>query len=291
MSEYQGHLVTSSVITIVTDTETLTVPVSHLAFDKVKQALKEADYVEAIKLADAAKVVNDFGDGQVYVKNGVVHWNNKPLHNSLTKRISGMIRDGFDVKPMVLFLENLMANPSGRAVEELYRFLESNNLPITPDGYFLAYKNVNSSYMDKHSGTFDNSIGSTCEMPRNQVMDDPNQTCSAGLHFCSIEYLKGFWGTDGHTMILKINPADVVSIPVDYENSKGRCCKYKVIGEHTNGTEDTLSEKSVLDTPYDEGYHAYLNDIDDNPYDMEEETNFQEWERGFEDAVSDHSCS
>ena len=32
-------------------------------------------------------------------------------------------------------------------------------------------------------------------------------------------------------MLLKINPADVVSIPIDYNNSKGRCCRYEVIKE------------------------------------------------------------
>jgi len=294
---YQGHLVTSSVITIVTDTDTLTVPVSHLAFDKVKQALKEGDYVEAIKLADAAVVVNTFGEGHVYVKDGVVHWNGTPLHNSLTKRISAMIRDGFDVNPMVKFLENLMENPSSRAIKELYRFLECNNLPITPDGFFLAYKNVNVNYRDKHSNKFDNSIGATCEMARNQVMDDPNQTCSTGLHFCSINYLNDMWGHDGHTMIIKINPADVVSIPVDYDNSKGRCCKYVVLGEHKDGTEDTLSNKSVhnIKTPYEEGYDAYLNDEGDvNPYSCfseHDEHNHSEWEEGYEDATSDNSCN
>ena len=29
-------------------------------------------------------------------------------------------------------------------------------------------------------------------------------------------------------MIVKINPADVVAIPTDYNNTKGRCCKYVV---------------------------------------------------------------
>jgi hypothetical protein len=33
-------------------------------------------------------------------------------------------------------------------------------------------------------------------------------------------------------MILKINPADVVSIPSDYNNTKGRTCRYEVVGEH-----------------------------------------------------------
>ena len=32
-------------------------------------------------------------------------------------------------------------------------------------------------------------------------------------------------------MIVKINPRDVVSIPTDYNNAKGRACRYEVIGE------------------------------------------------------------
>jgi len=66
-------------------------------------------------------------------------------------------------------------------------------------------------------------------MTRNEVNDDKNQTCSAGLHFCSQDYLNHFGGS--RIMILKINPRDVVSIPTDYKNSKGRCCRYEVIGE------------------------------------------------------------
>jgi hypothetical protein len=75
----------------------------------------------------------------------------------------------------------------------------------------------------------DNSVGQVVEMERNQVDDDQNRTCSTGLHFCSQEYLNHFSGE--HTMIVKINPADVVSIPNDYNDSKGRACRYEVIGE------------------------------------------------------------
>ena len=264
-----NYMITSSMVTIMTLTETLTVPADHLSYSKVVDALKCGDHAEAVRLADAAKAINDFGAGQIYVRDGAVCYNDKPIHNSLTSRIMAMVREGFDVVPMLAFMDNLMTNPSGRAVNELYRFLESNNLPITTDGYFLAYKNVSDNYMDKHSGTFDNSIGSVCEMPRNMVMDDPNQTCSAGLHFCSIEYLKGFWGTSGHTMIIKINPADVVSIPVDYDNSKGRACKYEVIGEHMNGTEDTLSDDAVYewtDADLDDKMNEAWQDGYDNGY-------------------------
>ena len=70
---------------------------------------------------------------------------------------------------------------------------------------------------------------------RSQVNDNPNQTCSTGLHFCSQNYLGHFSGA--RVMILKINPRDVVSIPTDYDFSKGRCCRYEVIGEIGNDGE------------------------------------------------------
>jgi hypothetical protein len=155
-------------------------------------------------------------------------------------------------------MENLMENPSYRAVNETYEFLEKNNLPITPDGCFLAYKRVNDNFMDVHSGSVLNKPAyamtdedratlpvtggkrkevvtalvdgvTVVSMPRNQVNDDKNQTCSEGLHFCSQEYLGHFGGS--RVLILKINPRDVVSVPIDYNRSKGRCCAYQVIGE------------------------------------------------------------
>jgi hypothetical protein len=81
----------------------------------------------------------------------------------------------------------------------------------------------------------DNSIGKIVEMERNEVDDNKDQTCSTGLHFCSQDYLPHFGnGYDSRVVILKINPADVVSIPSDYNNAKGRACKYEVVGEIGN---------------------------------------------------------
>ena len=243
--QYLAHIVTSKSITIATDETTLMIPRSHISYNDIEHLLELGMYDEAIEAADATKRVVMFGEGKVTVEEGVIYYNGHELHNAMTRRILDMIRDGFNIEPMVQFLENLMSNPSSRAVNELYRFLESNGLPITPDGYFLAYKSVSSDYTDSYTNTFDNSIGMTCEMPRNEVMDDPNQTCSSGLHFCSLNYLYSFYGHGSHVMVLKINPADVVSIPVDYDNSKGRCCKYEVVAEHFDGDKDTLSEVSV----------------------------------------------
>jgi hypothetical protein len=149
-----------------------------------------------------------------------------------------MLQEGFTIDPLVKFMENLMENPSNRSVTELYGFLEKNNLPITPDGHFLAYKRVREDYKDCHSGTMDNSPGKIVEMPRNKVDDNQNNTCSHGLHFCSEGYLKHFGGA--RTVIVKINPRDVVSIPSDYDNTKGRACRYEVIGEVGVNPEDAV---------------------------------------------------
>lgn len=168
----------------------------------------------------------------VTISGGLVLFRGEPVHNSLTDRMLKMLDEGFDLAPMARFLENLMENPSYRAVNDLYSFLEYGKMPITEDGHFLAYKAVRPDYMDIHSGTMDNSIGKVVEMPRNRVDEDPNRTCSYGLHVCSFEYLPHFAHANGHVVICKVNPRDVVAIPRDYNNTKMRVCRYEVIGEH-----------------------------------------------------------
>jgi ribosome modulation factor len=152
-----------------------------------------------------------------------------------------MLQDGFTVEPLVNFMHNLMKNPSKRSVDELYGFLEKNNLPLTPDGHFLAYKKVRRDFKDIHSGTMDNSPGTVVEMERNMVDDNKDQTCSTGLHFCGLSYLDHFGGNDSRVVIVKIDPADVVSIPSDYNGAKGRACRYEVIGEMGVKAEDAFT--------------------------------------------------
>jgi hypothetical protein len=196
------------------------------------------------------------------------------------------MREGLPHEPLLNFFKNLMDNPSKRAVDELYDFLEAGELPITEDGHFLAFKNVRSNYRDIHSGNFDNSVGKVCEMPRNGVDEDKERTCSYGLHFCSIKYLPHFSdGENGKTMIVKINPRDVVAIPADYNNTKGRTCRYEVVAEYkddwrsklnrnesgwdselysSDGGDYELDELDELDENENENDCSYSNDCDEN---------------------------
>lgn len=170
----------------------------------------------------------------VNIMDGAVFFNGNQVHGLLAERMLTMLDDGFDLNPMKRFLSNLMQNPSYRAVNGLYVFLEAAAMPITPDGHFLAYKAVRADWRDIHSGTFDNSIGKVVEMPRQQVDEDPDRTCSSGLHVCSFSYLPSFAHDNGHVVIVKVNPADVVAVPRDYNNTKMRVSKYEVIEEVTD---------------------------------------------------------
>lgn len=296
-------------ITVVVDSKPHTIAKSHPTFDRVVEAIKAGDWVMVRNVIEPKKVVINYGKGHVSVQGETLYWKGEVLHGALATRMITMLQEGFPIEPMVNFMENLMQNPSKRSVTELYGFLEKNNLPITPDGHFLAYKKVRADYFDVHSGTMDNSVGKVVEMERNKVDDDKDRTCSTGLHFCSESYLKSFGGE--RVVIVKINPRDVVSIPSDYNDSKGRACRYEVVGEVDTGATASAFTKPVQsnaagnihesddwcddededevdygNTPYHQGYHDGYNG---NEYDEDATYDSLEYAEGYEDGDADQS--
>jgi len=218
--------------------QSTTVYKSQPSFDAIVDAAKAKQWELARSIAfpvneikeqiNTATSITD----KVRIEHGIVYLGDKAMHGTLVDRMLAMIDEGFDVTPMAHFLANLHTNPSFRAVNELYGFLEKSKLPITDDGHFLAYKRVSADFKDIRTGTFDNSPGALVSMERNGVNEDKDQTCSTGLHFCSHDYLPSYANCrDNRTIMIKINPSDVVAIPSDYNDAKGRCCRYVVVSE------------------------------------------------------------
>jgi hypothetical protein len=185
---------------------------------------------------------------------GTVTYCGRHLNGYAAGKLVALVEAGHsDVQPLALFLDRLQRNPSNQTITHLYQFLEYGNMPITERGTFLAYKAVREDFKDIHSGKFDNTIGSVLEMPRRNVDDRRDVTCSYGFHVCSFEYLPYFAGTNGHVMVCEVDPADVVSIPNDYNNTKMRVCKYKVIGEvedYYDECHHVLGDMEVWDESY-----------------------------------------
>lgn len=232
----KSMIMTNDGIAFVIDNVPYSCTKSHLNYAQIVEAAKAGEFdriptLISTKIAIERVVNNSTPDvqGKVVVHDNHISYDGNRVHGTIVDRILTMVKEGFDVSPMILFLENLYLNPSRTAVLELYDFLVAAKLPITDDGHFYAYKRVRRDYTSVHDGKTDNSIGTLLSMPRYNVDDNRHNTCSNGFHFCSYDYLKSFSGE--RTLILKINPRDVVTIPSDYGNTKGRANEYLVVGE------------------------------------------------------------
>lgn len=227
--------ISSESITVFVGGKMRTVLAGTKNFDLLREHLKGNDHdpETILRLSDREESVRAAVSGsKVEVINGTVYYNGEHLNNALTEKLLDLLDDGFDATPWVKFLENLMDNPSYRSRKCLYEFLEHFKAPITPEGNFIAFKRVGANYRDLHTGTMDNSIGKTVKMDRSKVDDDPKHTCSSGLHVCADEYLKGYANGNGtRTLVVEVNPANVVAVPYDYNFSKMRVCEYTVLAE------------------------------------------------------------
>ena len=258
------YILTDNSLTVVVNGKSLTMDKTNPAFGKAKKALADEEWHKIEDLFNTSKAVEDFAQGNIKVTDGEVFYKDQPVHNHVVGRILDFMANGEPYKPLLRFLEKLMLNPSSRAVNELYSFLEHKQMPLTPDGNFLAYKGVQEDYTDWHSGKFGNKVGDVNEMPRNSVCDDATQGCSSGFHAGSLEYAKQY-GNGGHLMVVEIDPSNVVSVPLDCDCQKLRTTKYKVVSHFEKKLEEPLCdeygdyddcENDDYTDSFDEGYNA-----------------------------------
>lgn len=232
----------SGYITVVLDGKSYSINAGSGLFAKALEAYKVNDwdaFIGCVNPEVRLKSLYAKYEG-IEVKDGNLYVFGDPVHSTVATRVLSFLEAGLDCVHLFKFILKLNLNPSKRAVDELYTFLEHRALPITDNGNFLAYKAVRADYTDKHTGKFLNTVDSVLEMPRNKVDDNKEVGCSYGFHAGTIEYARDFWGGNGHIMLVEINPVDVVSIPTDCQFQKLRTCKYKVVGEYEIDLTDPL---------------------------------------------------
>lgn len=244
--------------------------VEAIKLDKSDEELLTLINAEESKLTTAVKL-----DSRFDLKQGKLFYNGMELPTFIGQKITEMMDQGFNIKPMVAFLNNLMNNPSKRVFENLYEFLEKGRLPLTEDGCFLVYRAVANDFYDIHSHTVLNKPAAlmtadeiaevvsqtwgkrneatiaiedgytTISMPRMMVNENPDQTCSDGFHVASYDYLKHFAASNGYILVCKVNPANVVAIPADYNATKMRVSKYQITDVYEGPSEDSLPSAAV----------------------------------------------
>lgn len=273
-------------LTVVLKNKSYQVLKDHFNHKSIVEALHTADEDTMLNLIDVQNAVASFSDGSVEVKNGVVFYDGEEVHSTITKRLLDFMKNGLPFQPLVNFLKKLLQNPSMQSQRELYDFLEHENLPITEDGYFLAYKAVSvyhgESFVDKNGVTvndgdfvdkytlksYRNNVGDCPSMSRSRVDDNRSVGCSGGLHAGSLKYVEGYAGGYDKIVIVKVNPQDVVSVPLDENCQKVRVTHYEVAAEYQGVLNRPLySEKFSYDDDEDEEDPVYPYDYEDDPGD------------------------
>lgn len=229
-----------NVFTIVRDGAPLQIDKSHQNFTKIKEIISTvkngqilaSDLDKLYDLIDLKSALAKFSHGRITVDDSGVQVDGKPLHNSLSNILLKSFReqDAASLNRFAKFHEKIMEAISYKVTHRLFDFVQGQGLKIDDDGDILAFKVVRNNYLDKHSGTFDNSPGKVVTMPRNQVDDDDTKLCRAGLHVCSQKYIGVFAEKSGGDRLVevKVDPRDFCSVPTDYDFSKARTCKYIV---------------------------------------------------------------
>jgi len=266
---YVNHVITEGSVTVIFNNdgtnEAKTVRSDNEMYKTIVKALRAKDYNNLDILCDKATYINKNSDGMFEVRNNVVYVGGDKLPAGLSKILINLVDTGCDITYLLKFWDNLKENPSARSIECLYTFLEANNCTITTDGCFIGYKAVRNDYMDKYSGKINNNIGEEPEMERSKVNDDPQHTCSFGLHVAAFDYAANSYGNRNRgdrLLAVKVNPKDVVAVPYDYHNTKIRVCKYKVVEDITDEWREKkeplyFEEGSELE---DNDYQEYCDD-------------------------------
>lgn len=215
---------------------------SHAHYDRLLHCMRANNVEHFEVLHDLGAAMESYCQGACKISGDKLVWDGHPMPDLFTERVTDMRGQGVDFTPMLNFLDNLSDNPSDKSVVELFDFMQHKDLPLTPDGHFLAYKAVRGDFRDKYSGTIDNSVGSVCEVSRSEVNQNRDQHCGSGLHVGSIDYVLGYgsgFTRNGDTVdfkdggdqivVCKVNPRDVVSVPSDARFQKLRTCRYEVV--------------------------------------------------------------
>lgn len=246
--------------------------------------------VESYKLKKITKVAEktaSFGNLKFVIteKDGVPHhkvtYKMRELPEVLGKYLYNLYEEGCnEFSHYFMFLDNILNNPSERARNELYTFLASRHLPITDHGTFLAYKGVRADMYSVNgnkktrvlsgkvnsAGHILNNPGDTITVVTEDVDSNCNNYCSCGLHVGTWEYASGF----GHTVVaVDVNPADVVSVPLDCGCEKCRVSSYKVlqvVNDQFTTTDVKVQDTNVSETKNKrrcakEGIKAIINRI------------------------------
>ncbi len=256
--------------TVVIENQSYQFDHTHCEYEGLVECVKVGDQDAFLDLLNTGTVIEDWSEGDFEFRDGFLYYEDEQVASQPTDRILQLIKNGWDHKPMLSYLDRLYQNVSNRAVMESYNWCSHKGLPITPDGYLVGYKGVavysggnttdkmgrplqDGDLVDRYTGnSFRNNVADECNMNRRRVSDDCTQGCAAGLHVGTYEYACDWAGNEGKVVLVKFDPADIVSVPTDCEHQKMRVSGYTVIGIARDVIEEEVYDYDEYEDEYED---------------------------------------
>ncbi len=253
---------------------------THANYNELCECVMSGEADKFVELVNTGAFIEDWSEGNFAMRDGFLYYGDEQVAAQPTERIVGLIKGGHDHKPMLAYLDNLYQNVSNRAVYESYGWCSHKGLPITEDGMMIGYKGVamyhgpgttdkngrtltEGDMVDKYTGmSFRNNVGDVCSMNRRQVSDDCSKGCAAGLHVGTYDYANDWAGPNGVVVLVKFNPADIVSVPTDCDHQKMRVSDYTVLSVTREQLEEEVYDEDEFND--DLMYIDNDNDWEDN---------------------------
>lgn len=296
------------------DGDSETIPETHVSFQPIIDLLISGKATDD-EIRDLTRVLETVArkmsalSERVSIDGTDVYFDGDPLAGELTEVIKSLFAEGnTNFKPLVNFLEKCKQNPSQQSVDDLYRWIKKGDLVIDPDGDIIAYKGVGkdkdgnpqsihkgNAFVDgiEVNGNIPNRPGSVVSMARSLVVDDPHIGCSVGLHAGTHDYAMQYldWNNETTLILVKINPRDVVSVPVDEQDRKMRVARYTVLTQIEARLKSAVYQPAPDDSDHpwyadddeDETVEDYFDadEYEDDEYEDDEESweDFADWEK------------
>lgn len=232
-------------------------------YDEIVKAIAvdgESDEDAIIALFDpgaAAQQKFEALSERISVRNGKLYIDGDEADGALAQQVLRFVESGEDFRPLVRFFEKLLTNPLEHSREQLFDWVRAHDeISVSESGDLICYKGVvgdgeggfassNAGWATVNGQPFGteedpvqipNAPGDVVEMPRSDVVHDPNQGCHQGLHVSTFRFAESFVGYRGRdngseVFEVHVSPRDVVSVPNGA--TKIRCCRYRVIAPAT----------------------------------------------------------
>lgn len=129
------------------------------------------------------------------------------------------------------------------------------------------------TYTDGYTGKFTIKIGEPVTMPREKCDPIQENTCSRGLHVAGKDWLQSnYFGSE--SLIVLVNPADVVAVPPSDSYGKMRTCAYYPVALVERDKEGNIVNDDIPSGFEDDFidrilYQGQINNEDENPYRLE----------------------